>query len=194
MIDNFVTPLVYSWNANVQYQLAPTWMTEIGYVGSRGIDQANTTHYLNGALIASPSTPINGITVNTPTNSRLRVPYLGFSPTGIQASDNAMDYKFEGLQATLRKQISHGLTFQASYSFSRAYVTTLNNPMAPQYGLNSSYRPQRLVINYNYAVPSGNLKGALGVLARGWSISGVTTIQDGQALTSSTAGAEQSTA
>jgi len=183
MIDSFVTPLVYSWNLNAQYQFAPTWVLEAGYVGSRGIDQANTTHYLNGALVASPTTPINGVTVNTSANAQLRVPYLGYSPTGIQASDNAMDYKFEGLQATLRKQLSHGLTFQASYSFSRAYATTLNNPMAPQYGLNPSYRPERLVINYNYAIPSGNRKGALGTLTNGWSISGVTTIQGGQALT-----------
>ena len=28
MVDNLITPLVYSWNFNVQYQLAPTWMIE----------------------------------------------------------------------------------------------------------------------------------------------------------------------
>jgi hypothetical protein len=39
-----------------------------------------------------------------------------------------------------------------------------------------------LVINYIYQIPSGNLKGVLGVLAGGWSLSGVTTIQGGQPL------------
>ena len=39
------------------------------------------------------------------------------------------------------------------------------------------------MINYTYEIPSGNLKGAARSLAKGWSISGVTTIQGGQPLT-----------
>jgi len=196
IIDNLITPLVYSWNFNVQYQLAPTWMLEVGYVGSRGIHQPNTLHILNGALLASATDPINGITTNTTTNARLRVPYLGFSPTGLEAADNQGDFKFNSLQVTLRKQMSRGLTFQAAYTFSRAFTTqgystatppgpgstNIGNPTAPQYGLNPQYRPERLVINYTYELPSGKLKGAFGVLARGWSISGITTIQGGQPL------------
>jgi len=197
MVDNLITPLVYSWNFNVQYQLAPTWMIEAGYVGSRGIHQPNTLHILNGAAIASPTTPVNGITVSTAANARLRVPYLGFSPTGLQAADNDGDYKYNSLQLTLRKQLSHGLTFQAAYTYSRAFTTqgyntgippgpgstNIGDPTAPQYGLNAQYRPQRLVINYSYEIPSGGAKGVLGALARGWSLSGVTTIQGGQPLT-----------
>src|SRR5665811_2507519 len=44
MVDNLITPLVYSWNFNVQYQIAPTWMIEAGYVGSRGIHPVSYTH------------------------------------------------------------------------------------------------------------------------------------------------------
>ena len=197
MVDNLITPLVYSWNFNVQYQLAPSWMIEAGYVGSRGIHQPNTLHILNGAAIASPTTPVNGLTVSTAANARLRVPYLGFSPTGLQAADNSGDYKYNSLQLTLRKQLSHGLTFQAAYTYSRAFTTqgyntgippgpgstNIGDPTAPQYGLNAQYRPQRLVINYSYEIPSGGAKGVLGVLARGWSLAGVTTIQGGQPLT-----------
>ncbi len=196
MVDNLVTPLVYSWNFNVQYQLAQTWLVEAGYVGSRGIDQPNTLHILNGAALASPSNPVNGITTNTTANARLRVPYLGFSPTGLQGADNQGDYKYNSLQLTLRKQMSHGLTFQAAYTYSRAFTTqgyttlippgpgstNLGDPTAPAYGLNPQYRPQRLVINYSYEIPSGNLKGVLGAVAKGWSLSGVTTIQGGQPL------------
>ena len=49
------------------------------------------------------------------------------------------------------------------------------------YGLNPQYRPQRLVINYSYDIP-GRGKGVLGVLTKGWTLSGVTTIQGGQPL------------
>ena len=104
--------------------------------------------------------------------------------------------KFNSLQATLRKQMSHGLTFQAAYSWSRDFTnltwatgappgtnsSNLNNPNNPQYGLNPQYRPQRLVISYTYQIPSGKLGGPLGVLARGWSVSGLTTIQDGNPM------------
>ncbi len=196
MVDNLITPLIYSYNLNVQYQLAPSWMVELGYVGSRGIHQPNSLHILNGALIASPTTPINGITVSTSANTRLRVPYLGFSPTGLQAADNQGDIKYNSFQFTLRKQLSYGLNFQAAYTFSRAFTTqgystgappgpgqaNIGNPTEPQYGLNPQYRPERLVLNYSYEIPSP-AKGFLGVLTKGWTLAGVTTIQGGQPLT-----------
>jgi hypothetical protein len=59
--------------------------------------------------LASATAPINGVITNTVANSRLRVPYLGFTPTGLQAADNQGDTKFNSLQVTLRKQMSHGL-------------------------------------------------------------------------------------
>jgi hypothetical protein len=189
-VEHLVTPLIYQWNFNIQYQLAPTWMLETGYVGSRGIDQMNSTQQLNGAALASAADPVNGIMMNTTGNVRLRVPYLGFQPTGLQAVTNQGDFKFNSLQATLRKQMSHGLTFQAAYTFSRAFTTqgnggqtNVNNPLDPVYGLNTNYRPERLVISYTYELPVGNLRGPLGVLAKGWSVSGITTVQDGQPLT-----------
>ena len=50
MVDKLITPLIYSYNLNVQYQLAKSWMLEVGYVGSRGIHQPNSLHILNGSL------------------------------------------------------------------------------------------------------------------------------------------------
>ncbi|MGA2213567.1 MAG: carboxypeptidase-like regulatory domain-containing protein [Bryobacteraceae bacterium] len=188
-VDRLITPLVYEWNLNLQYQLAPTWTLEAGYVGSRGIHLMNSTQDLNGAMLASPEDPINGVTENTVGNTRLRVPYLGFSPTGLQALTNQGDFKYNGLQVTLRKQISHGLTFQAAYTFAKSLTTqgnnlqsNVNNPLDPVYGQDPAYRPQRLVINYTYEIPS-KLRGPAGVLTKGWSISGITTIQDGDPLT-----------
>ena len=198
LIDNPVTPLVYSWNMNFQYEIAPAWVVEAGYVGSHGIHQPNTLHILNEALLASGASPINGVTTNTVANARLRVPYLGFSPTGLQYSDNQGDYKFNSLQLTLRKSLSHGLTFQGAYTFSRAFTSTsystgippgpgsanLGDPLNSRqmYGLNAQYRPERFVLSYGWDIPAGHARGALGVLVNGWNLSGVTTIQGGQPL------------
>ncbi len=198
--DTFLTPLVYSWNLNVQYEIMPRWVLELGYVGSHGIHQAQTQGILNEAALATPSTPVNGLTVSTTSNAVARVPYLGMSPTGLQTAETNGDYKFNSFQATLRKQMSHGLTFQAAYTFSRAFTTLYAAPAgvggtpsgtnsgdpnntAQQYGLNGQYRPQRLVLNYSYDIPGASFKGVAGKILGGWNLSGVTTIQGGQPLT-----------
>jgi hypothetical protein len=187
----YVTPLVYSWNLNMQYQLAPTWVLEVGYVGARGIHQAFCSGcQVNEALLATPTNPINGITTSTTTNTLLRVPLLGIGPTGGQFAETNGDYKSNSLQATLRKQLSHGLTMQVAYTWTRAFAAQDNsgdpNNQAQQYGLNPQYRPQRVTINYSYNVPGANLKAMNGVAGKvlgGWVLSGVTTIQSGQELT-----------
>jgi hypothetical protein len=190
--DFYKTPLVYSWNLNFQYEFLPRWVLEVGYVGSHGIHQGQNLHQTNGAILATPSNPVNGITESTSANAPLRVPLLGFSPGGFQLADTVGAYKFNSLQATLRKQLSYGLTLQAAYTFSRAFSNLTSNTGAggsnsgdpsnlqQQYGLSPYYRPQRLVINYSWDIPYGNLKGFAGQALGGWNLSGVTTIQGGE--------------
>ncbi len=191
LFPKFVTPLVYSWNLNVQYELAPNWVLEVGYVGSRGIHQNFcVTCQVNEALLATPTNPINGVTTSSTTNVALRVPLLGVGATGAQFAETNGDYKSSSLLVTLRKSFSHGLTMQAAYSWVRAFAAQDNsgdpNNQAQQYGLNPGYRPQRLILNYSYNLPGSNLKawnGAAGKILGGWTLSGVTTIQDGDPLT-----------
>ena len=67
-------------------------------------------------MLASPTNPINGITVNTAANAALRVPYLGYTPPGFEetAFDGISNYN--SLQVTVRKQFTHGFLMQASYT------------------------------------------------------------------------------
>jgi hypothetical protein len=194
--QNFGTPLIDEWNLNTQYEFLPTWVLEVGYVGSHGIHQTSTGHQLNEAQLVSASNPLCGtqsgtttcITTNTTGNASLRVPYLGFAAAGLQDAENRGDEKFNSLQATVRKQMSHGLTLQAAYTWSRAFTNgafSSNDPdnSAQQYGLNPSYRPQRLALNYSWDLPFGKLQGIEGKLANGWTLSGVTIVQDGTPLT-----------
>jgi hypothetical protein len=102
----------------------------VGYVGSHGIHVGQWLHVLNVPGLASPSNPINGITANTVANARFRVPYLGISPTGLQLADTNGNSKFNSLQTTLRKQLSHGFMFQDAYTYSRTF-TTQNGPGGP---------------------------------------------------------------
>ena len=185
------TPLVRQYNLNVQYQFIPSWTLEVGFVGSSGINLEDFSHNYNTAQLASPAHPINGVTTNTLANINLRVPYLGFVPTGMLGTGYDLISNYNSLQVTVRKQFSHGLTMQAAYTWSKSLTNSTENSAnyndasntAQQYGPSYFNRPQRFIVNYTYDLPFGKQPGALGKLTGGWSISGVTTIQNGQALT-----------
>ena len=142
----------------------------------------------NWAPLASPSEPHQrGQTTNTVANVPLRVPYLGISPTAAHTGTNS-SYIYNALQATVRKQLSHGLQFQAAYTWNRAFVTTPYGINTAPYEIeqmapNTIYHPQRLVVNYTWNLPLGHPAGIKGKLVDGWSLSGVTTIQDGTPIT-----------
>jgi hypothetical protein len=192
---NYPTPITYEWNMNVQYEFLPKWVLEVGYVGTRSVHQApdNTVnqvleHQINEPLLASPTNLVNGQNSSTKTNTSLRVPYLGFAPAGLGADQAITASKYNSLQATVRKQFSHGLTLTAAYSYSRGVTTSsyilYNDPDQPlQYGLTPFIHPQRFTINYSYDLPTGKHDGLMGKLVSGWNLSGVTVVQDGGALT-----------
>jgi hypothetical protein len=195
------TPLVRQFNLTLQYQFAPRWVLEAGYVGSSGINLVDTYHDANTPVLASPSTPINGQTTNTAANAQLRAPFLGYQPAGYQVTAFDGIYNYNSLQVTVRKQLSRGLSLQASYTWSKDLTTLTqtnfnnisadsNNPsnLGQQYGPAYFSHPNRFIVNYSYELPFGNHKGALGALANEWSVSGVTTVQDGTPLTISDSG------
>jgi hypothetical protein len=193
------TPLSRQYNLNVQYQFANNWLLEVGFVGSSGINQTDYNHDYNVAQLASPSNPINGVTTNTLANVSWRVPYLGYAPLELQGTGYDLVYNYNSLQVTVRKRFSHGFTLQAAYTWSKDltnFVTAatggigdgqanIGNPSNTwtDYSPAGFSRPQRVVINYSYALPFGNHPGFVGRLASGWTIAGVTVIQDGQPLT-----------
>jgi len=211
LAESFTVASVYQWNLNTQTEFLPRWVLELGYVGSRGIHlnsflpvagvtSGGNNPPINLAELASPTNPLHCgydgdpshcVTTSTTANILTRVPYLGFS-SGFSPFSSTGQYKYNSLQATVRKQLSHGVQFQAAYTWSRAFVNYwVGNPAAAQpgiapaisvYGLNSQYRPHRLVVNYGWALPFGNHHGVLGLVANGWTWSGVGVIQSGTPL------------
>jgi hypothetical protein len=134
-------------------------------------------------LIATTAAPIWGLTTNTVSNAVLRQPYLGLGVLNEQCS--CFGSKYNSMQVTLRKQMSHGIQAQASYTYSKSMTTNCepnaNGTIVATYG--ATGRPQRLSLNYLWNLPLGSPKGLLGKLVTGWSLSGVTTIQGGSMLT-----------
>jgi hypothetical protein len=149
----------------------------------------------------------NPLLYNTVANANARAPFLGYSANGgLATTDTNGDSLYDSLQLELRHQFSHGLLFQVAYTWSKGFTnvstaeagsginppgevlygaTNSNNPLntAQQYGLSSFNRPQRVVISYVYDLPFKHHDGLPDRLVSGWSISGVTTIQDGLPFT-----------
>jgi Carboxypeptidase regulatory-like domain/TonB-dependent Receptor Plug Domain len=195
------TPLTYEWNLNTQYEFHRNWVLELGYVGSHGIHQVGqsrsgaqgqgtTIQGFNLAPLAGAgctSCALTGATTNTIANAPARVPFLGLSPTDAMIASTS-SYKYNSLQATMRKQLSYGLQLQGSYTWSRAFIALpffINTYPYDvfAYEPNNNYRPHRFVLNYVWNLPLPHEQGWLGRVAEGWSLSGVFTIQDGTPLT-----------
>ncbi len=201
------TPLVREYSLGVQYEFAPRWVLDLGYVGSSGINLTDYNHNHNGAQIVTPATDVNGICVgaicNTANNASFRTPVLGYEPIGLQESDFNGNSAYNSLQATVRHQFGRGLSMQAAYTWDRnlsdvffgnsanindalALKTRpgLNGPPHGQYGPVSFDRFQRFVVNYSYDLPFGNgSEGMTKRLINGWNVSGVTIAQSGNPLT-----------
>ncbi len=99
-------PYTQQWSANLQYSLK-SYLFELGYVGSA------STHliagfYPNQPLLASPSNPVDGLTVNTVANRALRGPFLGWLPTGISEYKSILTAHYDALQLSVNHRFSHG--------------------------------------------------------------------------------------
>jgi Carboxypeptidase regulatory-like domain len=227
------TPKIQQYNLDVQYEFARGWVADVGYVGSHGIHLYDWNRDPNLAYLVdcgpasatcdpptdqvnidlerpASSFPINDdgsnrVLENTASNYLGRVAYLGVNPGNLQQVETDGNHLYDSLQAQLRHTFSHGLTLQASYTWSNLKTdinaseagtgiatpgnvlsgsASSNDPLndRQQYGPAAFNRPNRFVVSYSYELPyksEGWKEKALG----GWGVSGVTTIQDGLPFT-----------
>ena len=192
--QDYQPALWHRYSSDLQMQLARDFTLDVGYVGGRASKLVSYT-LVDQAELASPTNPIRGQTTNTIVNIPLRVPYEGFSPSGMLLFQPIAIARYNALQASLSKRFSSGLQFLASYTFARD-LTDLpgvvtgggfggsiygdqTHPMLG-YGPDTFIRPHRFVVSYLYQLPSPGKQNALrGKLLGGWAIAGVTTVQSG---------------
>jgi hypothetical protein len=201
-LGSWKTPRTFTQSLSVQYQFLPSWILELGYAGSRSEHMALATEAQNIPALASVANPITNpqdgslITTNTPGNAYLRVPWVGFGPMGVYCTCTNGDSNYNALLVSVRKAFSRGLTFQASYTYSKTLTdftgtggdlsADSNNPseLGQAYGPADFDRTHRFIVSYNYQFPIyRQARGLAGKTLSGWSVSGVTTIQSGDPLT-----------
>ena len=198
-------PYVQQYDLNVQYEFAPDFLWQVGYVGSQTTHQAGCTEF-NQALLATAQNPVNGVTTSTLENLAQRVPFQGIAGGSFICRTN-LDSNYNSLQSSVTRRLRHGLDFLASYTFSKNldYTSGLGslssfllsfvsndqtNPRQAR-GLNDFDRQHRFVLSFTDAVPGLNAgPAALRHALSQWQVSGEAVLQSGTPLTviDSTAG------
>jgi hypothetical protein len=106
--------------------------------------------------------------------------------TSIFAEDSAAHSNYNSLQALFEKRFSHGLQFQASYTYSKSLdnASSFEEILNPT-NFNATYGPSlydsrhRFVFNYVWELPVRKMEGFAGKALNGWQVSGIYTYQTG---------------
>ncbi len=161
----------------------------------------------NQGQIATPQNPIHGqiysyggatplslnlepvFTDEFSGNAPVRVPYLGYDMNSVLFSADGIS-NYNALQLQVRKRLSFGLQFTATYTWSHALdeqsglglFFTGNNPSTPKSSYASADFDQTHVflVNYSYQIPNVTTNKSMGYLVNGWIIGGQTVAQSGQ--------------
>jgi hypothetical protein len=197
-------PYVYNDFLSIQHEIAPKTVMEVDYVGttSHKLFRAQDINRQAGGLLPSGACVADNLGRNL-CSLETTVNPLG-RPNGNYATlrnwQNAVNSSYNGLQASLKRQMGHGLLFNASYTYSHSidegstwhsgattasggaggdgYSTDVALPGLDRGNSVFDIR-HRLVLNYVYQLPGKNLHGLMGAVLGGWQYSGIWAMQSG---------------
>lgn len=167
---HYPLPGLAMYSLGIQRELAPAVVSVLQYVGTTGWnqndDRAINTLPLNSpvamrqAIATSTTTtgpnPNGSGTVTYQTDPNLYRQYLGYS--GITQEEQTTNSSYNSLQAGLRMENKHGVTWQVSYTWSHQIdlstnggdLTTLSNPFNAKYDKGSGSFDERHIFSTNY--------------------------------------------
>ncbi|MGA8763068.1 MAG: carboxypeptidase regulatory-like domain-containing protein [Candidatus Sulfotelmatobacter sp.] len=106
--------------------------------------------------------------------------------TDIFAEDTIANSSYNALEMMLQKRFSHGLQFQAAYTFSKSiddgstFEETLNPfNFGASRALSLFNSKHRFVVSYDWELPASRYHGFAGHVLNDWEISGITQFQSG---------------
>jgi hypothetical protein len=202
-------PYSQGWNFGLQRALPGSVLMELNYVGSKGtrllrlVDGNPPQPALVAQLLADGVPPqalqFNNLWFGAETGA---LPFDAVNNNAFlhaEVFNNAASSVYHALQANLTKRMSHGLTFQAAYTWAHA-IDNSSDPLTPSAGNqefprnsldlaaergNSDFDVrQRVVINYSWLLPFGRghdhlAEGLAGRIFEGWEVAGITTVSGG---------------
>jgi hypothetical protein len=175
-------PYVMEYNGGVEQQLAHAFVLHLDYVGSVGRDEF-IQPTANTALYPAPG-PI-----------ALRQPFPAYGGS-FSYDENVGNSSYNALQIKLQKALSSGLTFQASYTWSKSLdiqsegqsgsIESIYN-LRQDWGPSDFNRAQIFVFSGVYQLPFGNGKRYLAAgnpvirtVLGNWNLGWIATLNSGQ--------------
>src|SRR5579875_530428 len=182
-----VVPVMYQWNFDIQHELEPNLLLEVGYAGNRGVHQPNRYD-------ANQASPVPVADLANPPSIQSRRPYqnVGF----VSGNESNAWTNYNALDVRLDRRFSNGFELLGVYTYSKTMgIWQYDNFTVPdQYHLRRNYGPVNdfthvATISYVYTLPFGRGKrflggtgGLVGQLVGGWEINGITSFRSGEAL------------
>ncbi len=191
-------PYIYNFYFSVQHEIMPKTVLQVDYVGTAGhkLFRAEDINRQPGSYLPAGT----HVTDNLGRTWEGLGGRLNQNYGRLRNWQNAVNSNYHSLQAGLKHQMSHGLLFNANYTYSHSIdagstwhsgATTANGPAAGEGFTSDQTLPgldrgnsiydirHRLVLNYVYQLPGQNLKGVLGWVVGGWSYNGIWAFQSG---------------
>jgi hypothetical protein len=190
-------PRILEWNFNIEQQLAPSWVLEVGYVGTRGtrIWDNETDNF------DQPYQPLDSNFSDTTGNYGR--PYFNVRPllnTIYPIDYPHFDIMYNALDVKVNKHFSQGFNVLFAYTWSKNLGTNVGLPgNAVQMGVQDPWNvsqekgyvgadiANRFVASYLYQLPYGHGKHfgstasrPLDMILGGWELSGITMIHGGE--------------
>ena len=178
--QNFSTPYVMSYSFNLQQSLGAKMLAQMGYVG-------NESRHLLGTI------DINQSAYNTSGGAEQNTrPYFNQYPTlgNINQLGTIATGNYNSLQASLRLANYHGITSQASYTWSHSLdELSQSRSLLPQdstnfkgdYGNAAIDSRDTFTAYATYSLPTFNRGPKL--LVNGWEVNGLVNLHTGQPFT-----------
>jgi len=189
--DNF-QPQVNQWSFDIQRQLPWTMALNVGYIGSK------TTHLDQTVELNAPDPAFNTAT----STAQSRRPYQFIDDNGIQRQltrirflDSGGNASYHGLQLTLQKRFSNGLSFSIAHTFSKSLMEGYGRNEGDGLNSNTYHNPRNraaekgrvgfdvthnVVANFVYELPFFKQGNAFAkALLGGWQTNGVLTFRTG---------------
>ena len=210
---NLTLPYTQDWDMNVQRSFGQNLLFEIGYVGSKGTHlprfiEGNPAIYIPGidpntgqpystSSNADQRRMFSGCTLNDPPSSCI------YSSTGLVAG--IANSSYNALETSLRQRFSHGLSFLASYTWSKSIddASSFNmtgsaakpvagendlaqDPfnLAAERGRSLFDARHRFVLSYEWDLPFFRSSHSwYGSALGGWQLNGIATVMSGTPFT-----------
>lgn len=199
---HFRDPQAAQWNLTVERELTPSTVLRVSYVGMHSYRMPVTIDLNQIPASTTPYTVPTGMFVDP------RAPYQNWLL--LMSSENMGTTSYQAGQAEVAHKLSHGLSFQANYTFAKNISDAQGSDAPTVFGSEEAYAVeianrfnlrsdrgnvvgtprQRLLVSGVYQLPFGagrlwNKPGYLNDVLGGWDFSTVTTMQTGQWLTPS---------